>query len=203
MMGNGGNTDSDNILQLLKKGSRGTEIGVWKGFTTKKFLLKNPSKLYIVDPWSVKGYSLADEKDETKTIDKTLIKKYKRIVGSENINDFQKHYDKVYQNVCREFKKYSCIEICRMSSDEWFSNFDEEKLDWIYIDGDHSFSATYKDLVNSLTVLKSNGIIIGDDYLWDRDKDKGGVKKAVTKFCLEMNLNVEKYGTRQYMIRKF
>jgi predicted O-methyltransferase YrrM len=38
------------------------------------------------------------------------------------------------------------------------------KLDFVYIDGDHSYEWVKRDILNSLKVLKLNGIIAGHDY---------------------------------------
>ena len=42
MMANSGvNTDSDKILHLIKPGTIGAEIGVWKGSSSEKFLKRD------------------------------------------------------------------------------------------------------------------------------------------------------------------
>ena len=51
-----GGTDSVHILEFIKAGSIGAEIGVWQGFTSEKFLKRNPEKLYLIDPWGVEAY---------------------------------------------------------------------------------------------------------------------------------------------------
>ena len=39
-------------------------------------------------------------------------------------------------------------------------------LDWIYIDGNHSYEQCIKDLKNALNIVKPGVLIIGDDYGW-------------------------------------
>ena len=88
MMGSPKNTDSHNIMDLIEKGSVGAEIGVWMGSSSRQFLQKDPSKLYLVDPWAVRGYDEALEaKDETFDYDKYLnnYSKLTRQTNSEGI----------------------------------------------------------------------------------------------------------------------
>lgn len=201
MMGNPFNKDSKNIMSKVPRGSVGAEIGVWMGSSSELFLKRNLKKFYMVDPWNVEGYRPAiDAKDDTFNYEQYL-KKYSSLVGSSDPKDFQKHYDKVYKNVYEKFSKYPEVEIIRKNSTEWFNEFDIEKLDWIYIDGDHSYTGVINDLNNCLKVMKPGGIILGDDYKWDRPGDKGGVKKAVNEFVKEKNLNLMKHGINQFSIQ--
>ena len=72
-------------------------------------------------------------------------------------------------------------------------------LDWIYIDGDHSFEGCYTDLKYALEVVKPSGLIIGDDYVWPGAKwGKNGVTEAVNKFKDENNFKLFKHGETQY-----
>lgn len=45
----------------------------------------------------------------------------------------------------------------------------KEKYDFIYIDGDHTEKAVYRDAVNAWPLLKAEGILAFDDYLWGQD----------------------------------
>jgi predicted O-methyltransferase YrrM len=87
-----------------------------------------------------------------------------------------------------------------MTATQWFAQFDKPFLDWIYIDGDHSYTGAYNDFCNALTVVKKGGIIIGDDYKWSSDGDKGGVKKAVNQWAEENDLKLEQYGKNQVVV---
>ena len=52
--------------------------------------------------------------------------------------------------------------IVTMSSDEYFKSHDK-KFDIIFIDGDHRAKQVYKDVLNSITALNENGIIVVHD----------------------------------------
>lgn len=201
MMGSPNNDDSKNIMELIKKGSVGAEIGVWMGSSSRQFIKREPSKLYLVDPWAVRGYDEAVEaKDPTFPVD-VFYKKYSKLAGGADKPHFDKYYDGVAAKVVKEFGSMENVEICRMTSTEWFGAYEEPFLDWIYIDGDHSYTGAYNDFINALKVVKTGGIIIGDDYKWGRDGDKGGVKKAVNQVAEENFLTLEKYGMNQVVIR--
>lgn len=58
------------------------------------------------------------------------------------------------------------INILKGFSDYILPSLEKETYDIIYIDGDHTAEAAFKDGVNSFPLLKSGGIMIFDDYLW-------------------------------------
>jgi hypothetical protein len=58
------------------------------------------------------------------------------------------------------------INIFKGFSDDILPSLEKETYDIIYIDGDHTAEAAFKDGVNSFPLLKSGGIMIFDDYLW-------------------------------------
>jgi predicted O-methyltransferase YrrM len=66
-------------------------------------------------------------------------------------------------------------------------------FDVIYVDGDHTAAAALTDLVLSLQLIKKGGIIIADDYLWDKAKDildapKFGIDCFANTFAREMKV---------------
>ena len=102
------------------------------------------------------------------------------------------------------------VEICRMTSDEWFEQYlaakghgNDEMLDWIYVDGDHSYEGCLKDLNNAKEIVKPGGLILGDDYGWPNSKyQKVGVTKAVNEFRKKHNLTTfMQFGQTQFMLR--
>jgi hypothetical protein len=54
----------------------------------------------------------------------------------------------------------------------------KDKIDFVYIDGNHSFKATIHDIVNWGKKVKRGGIIAGHDY----DKKYKGVRNAVNAY---------------------
>ena len=68
-----------------------------------------------------------------------------------------------------------------------FLETDNNKYDFIYIDGDHTAKAVYSDAVLSWKLLKSGGILAFDDYTWQHES--GDPEKApgvaIDKFLKE------------------
>ena len=148
----------------------------------------------MIDPWSLDVY---DENNtgwvHTRKLSQ-LLHYLKPLIKSENPEDVQKYYEQVYDKVCEEFENKP-VEIFRGTSDEWFKNF-TGRLDWIYIDGDHTYDGVYKDLENSLKVVDK--IIFCDDYVTLSHND---VRLAVQDFCLDNMLKPEPILVNQCMIK--
>ena len=200
MMGSPKNTDSVHIMQLIQPNTVGAEIGVWEGSSSIQMARKGLKKLHLVDPYSIRGYVPASEAKDPTFNWEGYFKKYSKLTGGKSEKHFEKYYDEVYARVVKKFSKFDFVEIHRKTSTEWFDSFDGEKLDWIYIDGDHSYTEVLDDLNNFLKVLKYGAFILGAAYIWGRPVDKGGVKKAVNQFINERNLKIKKYGSNQFRI---
>lgn len=197
MMATHTNKDSRHIMHAIRPNTIGAEIGVWMGNTSTQFLKKGLKKFYMVDSYSVEPY-----KENTERSYQEYIAKYQPITGEFSEAGFQRFYDRVYNEVKERFQDPE-VEICRMTSDMWFEQFNDEMLDWIYIDGDHSYEGCLRDLENSLKVVKQGGLILGDDYGWPNAKwFKPGVTKAVDEFINRHKLNkMLRHGETQYEIR--
>ena len=185
----GQNKNSVSILDKIPRNSIGAEIGVWKGDSSELFLkTTNPKELHLVDPWSFDAF--ADNLTEEEY--KKEVEKYSKITNGKDRKSFEEYYDRIYQGVVSRFKSSPNVIIHRKKSTEWFNAFNK-KLDWIYIDGDHTYDGCLNDLNNCLKVMKPNSIIFGDDY-----GNKPDVKRAVDDFSVDKNLVI--LGTNQFMI---
>jgi len=186
---------------LIQKDTIGAEIGVWLGNTSQQFLQKGIKKLYMIDAYSVEPY-----KDNSEMSYQEYLAKYQHVTGEFAEAGFMRYYDEVYKTVKQKFELIEQAELCRTTSNNWFEEFlaakghgNPEMLDWIYIDGDHSFEGCYSDLENALKVVKPGGLIIGDDYYWPNSKwGKKGVTEAVDKIKDENNFTLIRHGETQY-----
>lgn len=192
------NQDSRNLMHVIKPGTIGAEIGVWMGNTSTQFLQRGLKKLYMVDSYSVEPY-----KENTEMSYQEWIAKYQPITGEFSEEGIQKYYEKVYSQIKNRFENLKEVEICRMLSDEWFKKYSDVELDWIYIDGDHSYEGCLHDLENALKIVKPGGLILGDDYGWPNAKwSKVGVTKAVNEFRNTHKLTeMFRHGMTQFEIR--
>lgn len=134
----------------------GVEVGVHKGMNIKRILnFINIKKLYLVDPWT--GSNQNEKNDQ----------------------------EKIYQNVLRDFSYNSKIEIIRKTSIDACKDFKNLSLDFVYIDGDHSYESVKQDLNSWFPKIKMFGVICGDDYGHFSGK---GVIKAVDEFSYEKKI---------------
>ena len=197
------NKDSALIMHLIRKNTIGAEIGVWMGNTSTQFLKKGLKKFYMVDPYSVQPY-----KENSEMSYQEYLAKYQPITGEIAEAGFQKFYDRVWNEIKSRFEHMNEVELCRETSDTFFERYlaskghgNFEMLDWIYIDGDHSYEQCIKDLKNAQNIVKPGGLIIGDDYGWpDAKWQKEGVTKAVNEFVLGNDFGMNRQGMTQYVI---
>lgn len=121
----------------------GTEVGVYKGeFTTK--LCAAGLKVYGVDPW-------------------LFYPDYVHPKGQERQNF-------LYGHAQRELAKYPDCTLIRKTSMDAAKDFDDESLDFVYIDGHHHFKFVTEDIFEWSKKVKKGGVISGHDYA-NKDKD--------------------------------
>jgi hypothetical protein len=102
------------------------------------------------------------------------------------------------------------VEIRRGFSFEQVEKFDDGSLDWVYIDTDHSFGTTMKELTAVAPKIKPGGYICGHDYCvvnWIFG-ELYGVIQAVHTFCMSegwelIYLTNESHRILSFAIRKF
>ena len=159
------------------------EIGAFEGFGTNHFVtefLTGPgSKITVIDPWI--KYS---ESTETK------------MVGWDGIIN-ESTYDRFLHNTAENAEK---IIVKRGLSSAILPTLQDE-YDFIYVDGDHSESAVWKDATLSFPRLKTGGILIFDDYLWETGERSP--KNAIDRFLAEYAQFIEVLAIdRQVVVRK-
>ena len=170
------------LLNKMHPNGIGAEIGVKQG-KFSKILMDGwlGCKLCLIDPWEDQDKSIYDE----------------------SVHD----HDSDYQTMLLNLKDYSNrYEIIKQYSTDAHSNFTKNSLDFIYIDGNHSYEGVKSDLELFYPKLKNGGIMMGDDY-HQHDIEKVfdanfGVTKAVNEFCFKNNHNVSinYYGDWYYKI---
>ena len=195
MMGGSTNRDSKDIMYLVEKGTVGAEIGVRKANTSANFVKRGVKELHLVDAWSVEVYKEGTGETGEWGSYENYLQRYKQVTGGANEEQFKAYYDKTYNEVVKRFKQMPHVHVHRMSSDDWFAKQEDNILDWIYLDGDHSYAGVLRDLYNALRVVKKGGVILGDDYAWPFQKHgKPGVTAAVDQFILETGLELRQEG---------
>lgn len=191
------NKDVLNILPYIAANTVGIEIGVWAGDTSEKFINRGVAHLHLVDSWSVDAY-MAQKNPEKGTYENFLqvMSKHAKSSKPEHVQLF---FDALHDFVHSRYKSMPQVTIHRKPSAEFFRNF-TEKVDWVYVDGAHSYDECLEDLIASLSVIKPGGWLLGDDYEWELTKGKPGVTKAVNEFVKKYNLSIARAGERQFII---
>jgi hypothetical protein len=73
-----------------------------------------------------------------------------------------------------------------MTSDDAVSKFEDESLDFIFVDGLHTYDQVLLDCRNYYPKLKKNGLFCGHDYGTIEE-----VRRAVDEFAKEVNKEIQ------------
>jgi len=127
----------------------GAEIGVYKAGFTEKFC-KQGIKMFGIDP-------------------------YHSYNGAGRVAKDQDRQEFLYAHAQRVLKPYTDCTIIRKASMDAVHDFKDRSLDFVYIDGDHSFKHVAQDVYEWVYKVRKGGIISGHDYRPNRD----GVEKQI------------------------
>jgi predicted O-methyltransferase YrrM len=137
------------VAHSIPPGGKVVEIGSWKGRSTVAICEGlHGASMYAVDTF--RG-------------DADLAKRYAGEIEE----------DRVYEEFCEHTAPYAFLEVLRMTSAEACGRFDDASLDWVFIDGDHTFEQVHEDISCWLPKVKPGGLVSGHDYPY------GPIKKAV------------------------
>lgn len=139
----------------------GAEIGVADGRYAEILCKENPKlRLLAIDPWS--PYD-----------------------GNWRSQEYQ---DKAFNKAKERLQPY-CCELLKLTSVEASLQVVDNSLDFVFIDGDHTFDHAMTDIIIWARKVKKGGIVSGHDYC---HFTKSGVIEAVNKYCeihrIELNL---------------
>ena len=89
-------------------------------------------------------------------------------------------------HLLKKFKEN--VRLIKEDSNTALKNLDMSKIDYVFLDGGHSYETVRNDLKYSKKVLQNNGTILCDDYNLHYAP---GVTKAVDEFVLNNDLNLK------------
>lgn len=148
----------------------GVEIGVAEAKNAVNMLeTLNIQTLWLVDPYT--PYVSYDQK-----------------LMTHHTNSFQ-----VAEKQLSKFKDKICF-IKKTSTDAL--PYIPDGLDFVYIDGDHTFDAVKKDIQNYYIKIKQGGVLGGHDF-----RNIPDVCKAVTLFVVENKLEINVEGADWWIIK--
>jgi predicted O-methyltransferase YrrM len=157
------------LLAHLPRGAACAEIGTWRGdFAATILRSRRPRRLYLVDPWEHRS-------EQT----------YQRAMFGGRTDDGQREMDAIYEGVVAGFRgkiDRGQVVVKRQRSVQAAEDFPDGSLDWVYIDGDHTYDGVKSDLEAYFRKVRPGGYLAGDDYgqpgWWD-----DGVTRAVDEFA--------------------
>lgn len=123
--------------KMIKRGhTTAVEIGVFRGEFTKHNLKYWSGEYYMVDAWAHRPGGGQDKNWEDSG---------------------------VWDEIKAEALQNKCYHIQATSSDA-AKQFDENSVDWVYIDAGHTYDDVIKDMVSWWPKLREGGLFSGDDY---------------------------------------
>lgn len=147
----------DEMLKALPKGLKIAEVGVFLGHYAQIILdTCQPSQLHLIDPWE--GSCTAGDKDGLNYIE---------------VPDLEV----AYREVCQRFVDNPFVNVMRGPSWKMLGMFPDYSLDFIYIDGDHSYEGVKSDLH---IATRKAWLVGGHDY---HHQGLPGITQAVDEFC--------------------
>lgn len=137
-------TPSLTVAKNIPDGGIFLEVGTWEGDFSYA-LLKNTNckKLYCVDPY----------------------KKFTDNSYPDGMNSLsQEEFDLKYSNVKNKFLQFEDrVEFVRTESVKASILFEDNSLDFVYIDGNHNYPNVLQDILVWYPKVKSGGYLTGDD----------------------------------------
>ncbi len=152
------------FTEIIPQGGIGVELGVYKG-TLSVFILgaNHPKRLHLVDPWweyeSQWHWAIGDT-STARSLAVIIL-------------------------VLQEAIEEGIVKLHVGGSTDVLETFEDDYLDWAYVDSTHAYEQTRQELEILNNKVKSTGLIAGDDWYEDETHRHHGVCKAVREFLAE------------------
>ena len=120
------------------------EVGVYRGNFAQKMLEECPciERYVMIDPWrNLNGWNKPANKDHV---------------------TFEEFHREAMQKT--DFAREKRM-VLRGKTTEVIDQIEDDTLDFIYIDGDHTLKGISIDLISMWPKVKENGFVVGDDFL--------------------------------------
>jgi SAM-dependent methyltransferase len=177
------------LIREFRRNGTGVEVGTWKGgFAADLLTYAEPLTLHLVDPWR-----------HRKEVE------FQGVPYGSRAAHGQSDLDEIYQDVLARFAREiesGTVVVHRMTSMEAVADFDDESVDWVYIDGDHHYAAVKCDLEFWYPKVRPGGILSGDDFGLDDRWWGDGVTRAVREFAAESDAPPLTIQSSQFCFRK-
>jgi hypothetical protein len=155
------------VVLLFPSGSKFVEVGSWKGKSSAFMAVEiaNSEKnieFYCVDHWI------------------GSIEHYDRSLGT-----YEPEIHKLYQTFINNMKPLeSYYKPMRMTSLEASNHFEDQSLDFVFIDASHEYEDVCNDIDAWMSKVKNGGFIAGHDYCDYFDGVKQAVNQKINNFSV-------------------
>ncbi len=156
------NMGRDDLAKLFAElgFTKGAEIGVESGAFSEVLLKANPKlHLYSIDPWTANAYD----------------------PDNYGVVREQKEFDVLYGEAKTRLAPYNCT-ILKKGSLDAAKVFEDNSLDFVYIDANHDFPNITNDIHTWKKKVRIGGIISGHDYAYFSYRKFNHVKRVVEAY---------------------
>ncbi len=162
------------MVQRFPSGSTFVEIGSWKGKSS--------------------AFMAVEIANSGKQIDFYCIDTFKGSVEHQNNPELPVLYE-IFKSNMKPVEDY--YKDLRMSSMEAVSKFQDESLDFVFIDGSHDYVDIKDDIIHWLPKVKKGGILAGHDYYPPPQPNSWGMRNVSNSTSEEVQQywNTNKFHT--------
>lgn len=143
------------MIDLLSSGSKMVEVGSWKGKSISYFVVESLNRGKQISCTAIDTWVGSEEHQNMSGVKNDTV--YTTFLN--NIEPIKNHLVHI--------RKPSLEAVCE---------FEDESLDFVFIDAAHDYESVKADIESWIHKVKPKGIIAGHDYL------SPGVKKAVDEY---------------------
>jgi len=160
----------EEMLKIIPKKTIGAELGVFEGDVSNHIIdTVNPSILYLVDIFSGEMCSGDKNGNNMKNID----------------------LNNSYKELLIKYKNTDNVKIVKDTTKNFLNSLEDNFLDFVYIDADHTYEGVYSDLTLSRYKVKNNGYILGHDYTPRFQGCVEAVNTFIRKYDLKLLLTTD------------
>jgi predicted O-methyltransferase YrrM len=150
------------IVKFFPSDSKFVEIGSWKGKST--------------------AFMAVEIANSRKKIDFYCIDTFEGSVEHKDNPELPFLYD-IFKNNMKPLEGY--YKDMKMTSMEAVKNFEDESLDFVFIDGSHEYKDIKDDIIHWLPKVKKGGILAGHDYYFPPQPISWGLRPIVNSVELD------------------
>lgn len=149
------------------------EVGTHQGVFADAFMAKFEGTLTCVDTWRSDG-----------------IGPHETFLPNFVNQPISREFDEQLARLILGTKYPNRVKFLKMTSVDAAREFDEESLDFVYLDGDHRVRAVKRDFQSWWPKIRRHGILAGHDYA-PTDPNLAGVAAVVNWFVVQYELDLQ------------